>query len=480
MGTIWIRELTGGLDTRRLPEVTPGGSLILARDGHINRGGEFEKRAAFVKVYSLPPGTRGLAAGADKLYVFGDGADPGVPPEIGFQQLAYEGKTLARIASCDLYANKIYAVAVYDDGTRMHFYDGVVVEDWKPGNGAGRTPGDFVMTYETKVYALYDTVVAFSGVGNPTDFDPFVAGSGGAPDTGAAGAGAIDMASQVSGLEKLRAIAEYQNYLAIFGDRVIMTWVMDVNPENNKKAQTLKNTGTIAPLSVTQFGDADLFYLDESGVRSLRARDSSNAAATTDVGVAVDNLVTAKVRTLTDNERARVIGLIEPLDGRFWLIVKDEIFVFSYFPGSKVSAWTTYSPGFNIEDAVVFRRKVYLRSGDDIYVYGGLGDTLVYDATEPEVWFPYLDADQPTRLKTLTGIDVVCSGTWEVRIGMQPTDLDATDKVAVVTETTLNRERIPATGQSTHFSLRFRGVGPGPKKLSSAVIHYDGGDGEGT
>ena len=45
MGTIWIREFTGGLDARRLPETTPGGVLIKGIDGHINRGGEFEQRA---------------------------------------------------------------------------------------------------------------------------------------------------------------------------------------------------------------------------------------------------------------------------------------------------------------------------------------------------------------------------------------------------------------------------------------------------
>ena len=40
MGTIWVKEFTGGLDTRRLPVTTTAGVLIKANNGHINRGGE--------------------------------------------------------------------------------------------------------------------------------------------------------------------------------------------------------------------------------------------------------------------------------------------------------------------------------------------------------------------------------------------------------------------------------------------------------
>ena len=53
MGTVWVREFTGGLDARRLPETTAGGVLIRARNGHISRGGEFEKRAAFALLAAL-------------------------------------------------------------------------------------------------------------------------------------------------------------------------------------------------------------------------------------------------------------------------------------------------------------------------------------------------------------------------------------------------------------------------------------------
>ena len=71
MGTIWVREFTGGLDARRLPETSAGGTLIRAKDCHINRGGEVEQRADFLKLYSAPlNATVGLAADRNGLVVF--------------------------------------------------------------------------------------------------------------------------------------------------------------------------------------------------------------------------------------------------------------------------------------------------------------------------------------------------------------------------------------------------------------------------
>jgi len=689
MSTIWVQEFTGGLDTRRLPETTVGGVLIKARDGHITRGGEFEQRAAFVKTHDLPAGTIGLAFSLTGPVVFGSAAPPALPSGIAYQRLQHpDGLALASVPSTDLYAGKLYAVGVFSDGSRFHFYDGVRVADWFDGrarasvtvggsgdqtatqatayadvlggaaapdppvadqptdtissitvagvpiiggpiqhtgnnvttatavaaainafsstpdytatasgvrvtvraatpgaavngqpisvvttgnftvgngvtftggrdgvvsrledlsvgtttiisapvayagsneataaaiaqaintavtspdysasaNGAtvnilsatadatqnglpvnsltsgnltispssttmqGATssgqlliPGDFVRTIGSKVYSTSGPNLHFSGVGAPTKWS-----------TDTTGAGFIDFSAQASGLEQLYAVAEYQQFVAVFAERVTKIQYVDPDPALNKSSQTLRNTGTASPRSVTQFGDNDIFYLDESGVRSLRARDASNAASTSDVGVPIDSLITAKLASLGPGERSRIIGLIEPRDGRFWLIVKDTVFVFSFFAGAKVSAWSTYQPGFDILDAGVFQRRVYVRAANSIYVYGGLGAAPVYDETVAEAWLPYLDASKPTTVKTLEGIDAAVSGRWDVSIGMEPTNLAAEDEIGQVFETTFRRNRIPASGQSTHFNLRFRSRGVGPHKLAAAVIQYAG------
>lgn len=573
MGKVWVKELTGGLDTRRLPETTPGGVLIKGLDGHINSGGEFEKRAAFVAAYNLPAGTVGLAADNSSLIVFGDATDPGVPSGVTYQQLANGVKSLVDVPSYDLYGGDVYAVAEYDDGTIVHFFDGAEVTDWfdsrarasfdvVSGTNASSTigilvngvsvvgsavtydtnnettaaaiaaainsktsspdysatsvgtrvniiaddvgtgpngftvtfvltndfvtdptsgltlsggavstaavPGEFVKTVSSKVYAVSGSLLHYSGIDEPTQWT-----------TDTTGAGFADVAKQASGAEDLLAIADYQGFVAVFAQNVILTFFVDPDPDLVAKRQTLKNTGTVAPLSVTEFGDSDVFYLALSGLRSLRARDSSNSASTTDLGVPVDSLIKAKLAVMTSDERKGVIGLINPVDGRFWLIFPDgEIFVFSYYSNSKVSAWTTYETGFTVDKAVVFKGRAYLRSGDTIYVYGGLDNAteLTYDNTVAKAWLPYFDAGKPTEQKQWAGIDAAVSGTWAIYVAAQPTDLDARELIANITETTFNTERIAFNGKSTHASPQFESSGDGEAVLSAVVLHYEGGE----
>jgi hypothetical protein len=694
MGNIWIREFTGGLDTRRMKETTAGGVLIKASNGHISRGGEFEKRAAFVPTYALPAGTVGMAEGADSIYVFGSGATPGgLPSGVKYQRLQHaNGVTaLSRILATDLYASKLYVVGEFADGSIFHFYDGVRITNWYDGrarasfqvtggveataiaatgsfditggtsdpantitgvlvagvnliaapvqhtgdnattaiavaaaingytsvpdytaissgnrviitatttgpaangrviattltgdfstgnvlnmaggstsetsvladlqvngvsvigapvlwdtsneataaaiasainshasapeysatsvgdkvnivaaitgvaangravsfslekgfsitpssgivmaNGAVNPsgtyqPGSSVKTAGRKMYSTSGSVLHFSGVAEPTKWT-----------TDNVGAGFIDMAAETSGAEQLQGIGVYQNNLAVFAERAIIIEYIDPDPALNRKVQTLNNTGTLAPRSITQFGDSDLFYLDASGLRSLRARDSSNAAATTDIGVPIDTLVIQQIEDLTISELQRVFGIIEPRDGRFWLVMKDVIFVFSFFNGAKVSAWSTYVPStivdgeevpFVVEEVAVYRRRVYLRSGNTIYVYGGLSNVIQYDATAAEAWLPYLDANDPSRQKNFTGLDAALEGLWTVSVAFKPTDENTKDEVARYSETSFNENRTPGIGRSTHISLQFKSVGEGPAKLSSAVIHYEG------
>lgn len=574
MGEIWVKEFSGGLDARRMVETTPGGILIQGSDGHLTRGGEFEKRAAFVNAYSLPPGTKGLAFTRTGLVVFGSAADPGLPAGVTYQRLQHPSITpvLIDVPSFDLYAGKIYAVGIFSDGSIHHFYDGVRVADWFDGRarasfrvtaggtgssisgitvdgiaiisgsvnwatsnaatataianainaatttpeytavaaddqvtivadtpgtaangkvvavtlvsgfgitpatgismagGATQTdtfePGEFVKTIGSKVYSTSGPNMHFSGIKIPTGWT-----------TDNVGAGFIDMSSETSGSEQLIALAKYQNSVAVFAETVIQIWYVDPDPTLNKQSQVLNNTGTGSPKSVTQFGDNDLFYLNESGLRSLRARDASNAASTTDIGSPVDPLITDVLSNMSADARQNIIGLIEPRDGRFWLIMGDRIFVFSFFSGASVSAWSEYLPGFTVDEAVVFGRRVYLRSGDTIYVYGGLENDLTYDDTEAVAQTPYLDADKPWKQKDFKGFDMAGKGTWKVFVAMNPNNLEAQDAVGVVSDvianTTFNDGKIGGGGRSTHFSLIFKSQGSGYAKIGSCVIHFE-------
>lgn len=682
MALVHIKEFLGGLDTRRMPETTPGGVLIQASDGHITAGGEFESRAAFVNTYTLPAGTIGLAATRSQLVTFGSAVAPTMPSGVAYQRLQHPSGTPALVAvpSWDLYAGKIYAVGVFSDGSRHHFYDGVRVTDWFDGRAravfsvvsGGTTPataatasfrvtggtsgggnnitsvtangvslmasavahtGDNVTTAAAVASAITshastpnytatsdgDTVtitaatpgtaangrvlavtpagdvtvgsiVSFAGgtdavtsrvtdikidgvsvisgsvdydTDNPTSAeaiadaitadvstpeytaisvgetvvisatdagtaangrvvevtvaDGFVVSpssglsmSGGATTTGTftpgtfvrtigskmnslagpnwhfsgileptkwttdtTGAGFVDLSTYSSGSEELLAIARYQDNVAIFAETNVQIWFSDPDPTLNTQTQILNNTGTSAQNSVTQFGDSDIFYLNESGIRSLRARDSSNAASTSDIGVPVDGLVTEALAGVSALDRDKIVGLVEPRDGRFWTIIGDTVFVLSYFRAERtVSAWTTYTLPGEISAAIVFNRRVWLRIGNTVYCYGGTGADRTYDDTECVVRTPFLDADNPTQRKYLTGVDVAAEGEWEIYVSSDVNDVSQSELIGIVKDSTFMDGKIPANGSASHYSFTFKSRGTGPHKLGSLVVHF--------
>lgn len=471
MGTIWIREFKGGLDVRRPPEVSPGGTLMRARNCHLTRGGDIEQRADFVSAYSLPASlTKGLAATPSGLVVFGHQASvAGLPAGVTYQQLAHpSGEALADVPVATLYKSKIAAIGEFADGSRYLFYDGSRITDANaPPMVDGSSPKALLTDVE-KLFAASGETLFFSAVGDATDFG---AGAG-------AGDGFITMSTHANGAEDLTGLGRYDEYMAVFAKRVIQIWFQDPDPANSVQAQTLANTGALGPRSVTQFGDGDLFYLDLTGIRSLRARDSSNSAATTDIGSPVDPLVVERINALGQTEAAKAIGLIAPQDGRFWLAMGDRIFVFSFFAANKISAWSEYYPGFDVEHMLEWDDRVWIRSGDTIYVYGGLpgADFQYSENVVADVWTPYLDADAPTRRKHVTAVDAAVRGTWSIALACDPTNESVEDMVAVIDKTTFGLNDIPGVGGGTHMSLRFRSSAPvnstTPAKLCSAVVHF--------
>jgi hypothetical protein len=292
-------------------------------------------------------------------------------------------------------------------------------------NGADSTafvPGTFVKTLGRKMMALSGSVWHLSGLDEPTHWT-----------TDFTGAAFFDQAKEDSRAQTLQAIANYQGLVALIAKKVVLIWFVDPDPDLITKRQVLSNTGTVSPRSVTEFGDADVFYQALSGLRSMRARDQTNNATTTDLGSPIDSLIRAKLSALSETERAGVIGLMNPIDDRFWLCFPDgTIFVFSFFPNAKVSAWTTYiftdddGNQATIDKVAVFGERLYIRTGDEIYVYGGLdtGAGLTYDSTVAKAWLPYFDAGKPTEAKEWQGIDAAVSGTWTTYAAMQPTDTD--------------------------------------------------------
>lgn len=686
MPYILVEDFRGGLDRRRMNVTAAPGTLIELKNAHITRGGEIEKRPAFVELVELPSNTIGLAAAAGQIYTFGSDPEasvtfaPNTPSNVRYIQLQHpSGEELTDVPSVEFYNGQVYAAAQFADGRIYHYYNGTRITDWfdgrarvtfevtggtaggtaatasfevtggtsNPGdelrilrinsvdlisspvshNGSNSltaaniataitngpsdytaiavgnvltitapevgisyngyqleyeidgaftignlthmsggidnaitgitvdgeniigdqitwetshtntalkiaaaindflsgpeyeatsvnqfvniiakesgssynnktvaistsgdvttafdpvaqnyldggadavtinayTPGRFVIPVKTKMYALSDSLLHFSAIDDPTEWN----------DT-TLGAGYINLANHSRGSEDLKAIATYFDNIAVLAGDAIQIWYVDPDEALNQQIQVLQNTGTIAPDSVVEFGENDVFYLSLSGLRSLRSRDSSNAAFVGDIGNPIDELIVQSIqenRTLAELAKAT----LEQRDGRYILAIGDKMYVFSFFPSSKVSAWSIYEPGFIVDKWAYDGRQTLCRSGNKLYSLGGENGNI-YDDCEVVVQMPFLDGSSPATFKDFASIDITCENVWDVYLATDPQDITSIEEVATVYKTTYGLGRAGITGYSTHIAPRLVCQQPGAARLGNIAIHYSAGE----
>ena len=335
--------------------------------------------------------------------------------------------------------------------------------------GVGRS----VLTFKDKLHATTRSLLYFTGFeGSPPQPDPTAWGESNL------GAGFINMSTQDSGADNLTGLGVYQDRLAVFSRTNIQIWGIDPDPDKNRQIQTLPGIGTLAPRTIQSYGDGgqDVFFLAESGVRSLRARDSSTLANAEDVGSPIDDELVRYVDELDPDVRARAVSCVEPSSGRYWLAVGDRLYVYSHFPGSSIRAWSHYDLGEPIKELAAGTDRVYVRVGNKIMVHGGLSSGYT-DGYEVEVWLPFMDMENPGSQKQLHSLDIGCEGEWGVLLHPDPTRPDYYEPLGLVNGSTFGLQpRFPALGNSSHFSLRFVHKGDGPAKLTSLIVHYSVGE----
>jgi hypothetical protein len=325
--------------------------------------------------------------------------------------------------------------------------------------GNPRGTANFVKTLKRKVYASAGSLLNFSGVDDATlwnlDED--------------AGAGFSNISNNSSGSATITGLSIYQDKLAIFSRRD--------DAGSNTPVQIIGKTGTRAPRSIQEFGDLDVFYLADTGIRSLRARDTTNTAGIQDVGTPIDTLIREWVQTLAEEIIENSVAVVEPTDGRYWIAIGTRIYVFTYFPSKRISAWTWYEPGFTVEYFADQKDRILARSGDTIYLYGG-DDNNTYDTSEVRVVVPFIDLSKPNTFKNLTQADIAARGTWDVSLMVDPNNIDVKTRVGQLEGVTYAKEGAAAIGHHTHFAIELVNQEAGYTSLSAACISMVGGDGE--
>lgn len=472
MGYLLIDDFSLGVDRRKSNVTARPGSLRTLRNAYITAGGEIEKRKTFTSIGTLPAGTHGVGFVGGQVKVFGTGSFPGgLPANVGYQQLSIGGGlTISRVLDVTRFGTKGYIIARMSDNSIEQFFDGANIAAMSDQGTAARA-------HKTKMYVADGNNLRFSTVADPADW----AGTG---------SGLIDVTTQDSGMADLVGIEQYYNQLALMGRNTIQVWMMDPDPAQNTLIQSLDNIGLVAPNGLARYGNGDVLFLSQSGIRSLRARDSSNAAVLNDIGSPIDSIIAAKRALLTPDEAEKIMALVDPLTGHFWLIWKNEVHVLSYYPNSKVTAWSSFDLPWEVDAAALANQRLVLRAGNELFIYGsvpGSGSPLdpnvplgvseaLYDDTPAEIITPMIDLGKPATKKTWGGIDLSVEGLWDVYVSPDYNNPTAWTKIATVDKPTFGDERIPIDMTSTHICVRLVSTNDGPAKVSSLMIHHDLGD----
>ena len=470
-----IENFAAGLDTRKSPLTAPAGTLTRLVNAVITPGGEIAKRRAFIPVATVP-GTLGLAATASNLYVFGRNVSP-AEPALGVPGVTLKGLKVPNASTTyfqtdfDIFDGLVYMTAHEPGVAWRHYYQAsgaptTMIET----EGTGKGP--YIRTFQTKMYAVLGKTLHFSKISDPTKWVPQ------SENSANTGAGNINISMQDADSETLTSLEVYYDKLAIFSTEAVQIWAMDPDQLKNNFDQLLRGVGTSGARSPLQYGNGDVLFLDESGLRSLKAKDSSNSASVSDIGSPVDPVISALRKLKGSAYMNAAISLLEPSVGRFWMVFPDQILVLSYFPGPKVTAWSAFTLPFTVQHAVTCGGYIFVReTADTIYVYGGpTGDA--YDNCGVQIRLPYLDGKKPGHKKLFQMFDATVSGTWRVAVSYDFNNPDAEETIATIDRPTWNMGGNEATGYDSHFSLRFYNEDALPATLSNCAMHYEMADAE--
>lgn len=336
--------------------------------------------------------------------------------------------------------------------------------------GGASGTGTSVLTFKKKIYSTASANLYFSALNAPTQWISGV------------DYGFINMASQIAGQETLTVAEEYQGLMVIFSENNIRIWSISEDSAANVFVQTLQNTGTLAPRSVIPYGANDVFYLAASGIRSIKARDSSNAAYVSDVGTPIDTHIREYMDSLTQEEVRLAVGLVEPIDGRFWIAIKNRIYVLSYFPSAKISGWSYYEVDFTIKNLAKRGDQIYVRGTDPadgidyLYLYGGV-DNATYPGKDEDICvieLPYFSANDPAGNKSLIGFDIVGINSWKVDLLPDPNNETVITELGIAKNVTYGQPRFGVNGTNPLFAITLTCSDAGKATLSALAMHYNG------
>lgn len=416
--------------------------------------------------------------------------------------LAAAAPALAGIDFAQSINGYLYIVADYDNRFVQHHYlDGYVTAPLPPstfnipiigafggiiGYTSGTIPGavsrpdtrvldincphsDIVTYGASKLYCGLGQDVAFCSVGNPRNWQAQTSAS--STNTG----GFLPVGrQQSSGSINVSALGMFKGMLMVFFNDTVQMWVVDVNPANDKKLDTL-GVGCVNKLSVANMVN-DLFFLSSSGVRSItRSTTIAGNWQDFDIGSQIDKII-SEVRgndAIGDYTKANYLTSL----GQYWIWkasgTKTVAYVFSFSQSAGISAWSRYEFNLPFDAMTELGGVVYIRSGDAVYQLDAASYTDNGAPITVSLETAFVDMQCPQDLKQLYGLDYVVQGTAALQFKYDPRDATLITQPITISGDSRPGALDPVELCSTHAALVFTHAANEPFELSDFVLHFN-------
>ena len=319
-----------------------------------------------------------------------------------------------------------------------------------------------VIKQQSKIYAKGTETVRFCATNAPRNW------------TAVSDAGFLPTGIQAQGSTEVTALGQFgQKKLVVFMVDGIQVWGVDPNPSLSALENIIPNVGTRYAKSPLGFS-GDIFFLSESGFRSLTVSQLTYNFNDVDIGSAIDKLVQDSVLITDDPQSVFYSGL-----GQFWSINGTDVWVYSFSRTGKLAAWSRFNIPVMADAHAVLNGELYIRSGNDVFIVDRevFADNGVIPTVTVE--FPYLDFKTPGVLKQLTGVDAIGAGTanlqfkWMHAVGGVPTEFITSAIPIISGSTTIPGPLTPVELCATAVAPVFTHAANEDFRLDSLTFYYE-------
>ena len=451
-----------GIDLRKDAAVSDANRLREMKNAYVTTGLTTAKRPGFTKLCTLEPGTKGLYAALGKLHTFyGSGS-------VTHENTLFEAHKVSPSAGekavkdlwyADVFNNYLYVAVEYEDGSVLHHYlDGSSTTQITDSNCPHSKA---CIKTQSKIFAVGKDgdVVRFCAAGRPRDW------------SSSNDAGFLPTGMNARGDRVATALGLQRGRLAVMTRDSCQLWTVDPDPNAMGLYDTVENVGSSFPKTVANVA-GDLYFLSDYGVRSITTQVYTENLVDEDVGSPVDKLVRQAI------DQAEADG-IAPRSfyfygtGQYILGFGNHLFVYSISRTAKISAWSHYYLCFPVDAVAELGKKLYFRSGDDVYCFDEECSTDGGMQYEVLIELPYMDFKKPGQLKMIQGIDAVLEGTAYLSIGFDSRDPDARTPEVLISGNSRPGGMIPVPCCGTEISIRIRNFDDKPFKLNALSVYYN-------